>query len=244
MLKTIIIKATSLKSTSVIALAVFCVTMLSGLQAATGSGVLSHGTEQTASQAEHACEWPDAVTLAAVLPVAGEDGSYASGVVFERNRVLTAAHALTSSYRVFVTINNELRQARIVMMDRAKDLAVLSVDTGNIQPILIASSELQVKQPVWAVGFPRASGKETSSGVFTKVSGGALHTSAPIDVGQSGGGLLRCDNGHYELAGMLRGYGAYIKNNKFVKLENHSVSVAASTIQAFVGSRGFTTAEL
>ena len=182
------------------------------------------------------CQWPDATALEAVLPVAAEDGSYASGVVYERNKVLTAAHALSTSYRVFVSVNDEFRPARILMIDRHKDLAVLSVDTGSIAPLPIASKGLESRQPVWAVGFPRASGKETSSGVFTRETRGAVHTSAPIDQGQSGGGLLRCDNGSYRLAGMLRGYGAYVKDDQFVKLKNHSVSVAAATIERFVNS--------
>ncbi len=180
------------------------------------------------------CNWPDATTLGAILPVAGEDGSYASGVVFDRNKVLTAAHALDSSFRVFVSIDNEFRLARILRIDREHDLAILSVDTGAILPLQIASTMLAKHQAVWAVGFPRAQAKETSSGVFTKESHGALHTSAPIDLGQSGGGLLQCTNGSYQLAGMLRGYGAYVQGDQFIKLENHSVSVAASTIQEFI----------
>ncbi|MBX2823633.1 MAG: serine protease [Gammaproteobacteria bacterium] len=180
------------------------------------------------------CGWPDSDSLRAVLPVAAEDGSYASGVVFAQNRVLTAAHAIAPDTRVFVGVHNVYRKALVLMVDPVTDLAVLSVDTGSIQPLRIASADPRISEQVWAVGFPRAQAKTTSVGVFQKKMSGALHTSAPIDSGQSGGGLLSCEGGSYRLAGMLRGYGAYFKGGQYVKLENHSVSVAAATIQNFV----------
>lgn len=180
-----------------------------------------------------ACYWPDNASLSAVVPIAGEDGSYASGVVINQNRVLTAAHALSTSHRVFVHIEGQYRQARIMQMDRQEDLAMLSVDTTGIVPLPVAASDPGTNEPVWAVGYPRASGKETTPGMLTKNAAGSLHASASIDLGQSGGGLLLCQNGSYILAGMLRGYGAYVRGDQFVKLKNHSVSVGASTIQRF-----------
>lgn len=188
----------------------------------------------TAALADANCGWPDSDSLQAVLPVAAEDGSYASGVVVAQNRVLTAAHAIAPDTRVFVGVQNVYRKARVLLIDPATDLAVLSVDTGSIEPLRIANADPRISEQVWAVGFPRAQAKTTSVGVFQKKMRGALHTSAPIDSGQSGGGLLSCEGGSYRLAGMLRGYGAYIKGGEYVKLENHSVSVAAATIQSFV----------
>ena len=182
---------------------------------------------------EGRCLWPDAGSLNAIVAVAGEDGSYASGVVINPNRVLTAAHALSPSHQVFVNINNRYRPAKIVMIDRSDDLAMLSVDTRGVTPLHVASSDPLADEAVWAVGFPRASDKETTPGRLTRNNAGSLHASAGIDLGQSGGGLLFCNNGSYQLAGMLRGYGAYVEGDRFVKLRNHSVSVGASTIQRF-----------
>jgi len=175
----------------------------------------------------------DAGSLNAIVAVAGEDGSYASGVVINPNRVLTAAHALSTAHKVFVNINSRYRPAKIVMIDRADDLAMLSVDTSGVVPLHVASSDPLADEAVWAVGFPRASDKETTPGRLTRNNAGSLHASAGIDLGQSGGGLLFCNNGSYQLAGMLRGYGAYVQGDRFVKLRNHSVSVGASTIQRF-----------
>ncbi len=182
------------------------------------------------------CVWPDDKTLEAILPVATDHGSHASGVVFAPNRVLTAAHAIEGAEKFFVRVDEGFRSATLVLIDRANDLAVLAVDTHDITPVPLAASQPSQSQMVWAVGFPKAQGKTTSSGVFQRNRAGALHTSAPIDSGQSGGGLLTCDHGTYQLLGMLRGYGAYLSGDRYVKLQNHSVSVAAATIQRFIGS--------
>jgi len=204
-----------------------------GVAAALSVSILfAHGPVSAAPS----CEWPDEVALQAILPVATDHGSHASGVVVAPNRVLTAAHALNGGQQYFVRIDGGFRKARLIMKNAAHDLAVLDVNTDSIKPLPISAAEPSASQMVWAVGFPRAQGKTTSSGVFQKNRQGALHTSAPIDSGQSGGGLLSCERGHYELLGMLRGYGAYLSGNRYVKLQNHSVAVAATTIHRFVSA--------
>lgn len=184
--------------------------------------------------AETGCGWPDPDILRAVVPVAGESGSYASGVVVGQDRVLTAAHAIEDGDRLFVGMLSAYREAEILLVDRAKDLAILAVPTGDIPPLRLASNEPRISQQVWAVGYPKAQAKATSMGVFQRVDAGALHTSAPIESGQSGGGLLLCEGGNFLLGGMLRGYGAYLNGDHYIRLKNHSVSVAATTIQRFV----------
>lgn len=200
-----------------------------------GSGNWSDGVPPAPSGLQTSrCEWPDAASLQAVLPVATDSGSHASGVVYAHGRVLTAAHAVSGGGRFFVRTGADFRPATLVMVDHEKDLAVLSVDTRGIQPLPLAGNDPLDHDPVWAVGFPRARARELSSGFFQTRRDGALHTSAGIDAGQSGGGLLGCSRGRYHLAGMLRGYGAYLSGDRYVKLENHSVSVAATTIQRFL----------
>ena len=198
-------------------------------------GVLGFFTHGNAAAAPP-CEWPDESALEAILPVATDHGSHASGVVVAPDRVLTAAHALNGGQQYFVRIGGGFRKARLIMKSSAHDLAVLEVETDSIKPLPISVEEPSASQTVWAVGFPRAQGKTTSSGIFQRNRKGALHTSAPIDSGQSGGGLLSCEQGHYELMGMLRGYGAYLSGNRYVKLQNHSVAVAATTIHRFVSA--------
>lgn len=180
------------------------------------------------------CQRPDHRSLAAILPIATDHGSYASGIVFDNNRVLTAAHAVQGGAQFFVRVSSDFVKADLLLVDHLNDLAVLAVDTQMIEPIHIAGFAPTKSQAVWAVGYPRAQAMTTSTGVFQRDREGALHTSASIDSGQSGGGLLSCQNGSWQLLGMLRGYGAYLEGDAYVKLENHSVSVAAATISEFL----------
>jgi len=193
------------------------------------------GRSHAKSTFETVCEQPDSDTLAAIVQVATDHGSYASGIVFDDNRVLTAAHALMGAGHFFVRVGvGGFRSADLIMVDHASDLAVLAVDTAWIMPLMISGFKPVEYDPVWAAGYPRAQAITTSMGVFEQMSDGALHTSASIDSGQSGGGLLSCSHGRWSLVGMLRGYGAYRQGDHYVKLENHSVSVAGATINRFL----------
>ncbi len=182
----------------------------------------------------YSCEWPDRNTQNSIVPIVADDGSYASGIVIAHNRVLTAAHVIINSQRAFVGIDYGFTLAKILLVDEEKDLAVLAVNTEGINPIRLSSREPYANELVWAIGFPHARSKTTSIGNFKRKKNGALHTSAHIDAGESGGGLLSCDRGVFFLAGMLRGYGAYMDGRSTIKIENYSVSVAASEINQFI----------
>jgi len=188
-----------------------------------------------AAQADN-CGWPAQDALESVVRVTSDDGSHASGVVIGVNRVLTAAHAIDEQYQSYIRIDDVLYPATVAMIDRGKDLAILVVDSLNINPIPLGEGDLSGSAKVWAVGFPRAESKTTSSGSFKikAPTDGALHTTAPIDSGQSGGGLISCQQGKHVLAGMLRGFAAYVNGDEYVKIKNHSVSVAMNDIRNFI----------
>ena len=185
------------------------------------------------------CGWPERDALETIVRVTSDDGSHASGVVIERNMVLTAAHAVNEHYQSYIIVGEEVRSADIVLIDRSRDLAILEVETGAIQPIQLGANDLSTSAKVWAVGFPRAESKTTSSGSFKvkAATDGALHTTAPIDSGQSGGGLITCEAGQHVLAGMLRGFAAYVSGDSYVKIKNHSVSVATAEIRNFISQQ-------
>jgi len=168
--------------------------------------------------------------------VATDHGSHASGIVVDINRVLTAAHALQGAGHFFVRLNGTFRRADLLMVDHKADLAILAINTQRIMPLSVSGFEPSLSELVWAAGYPRAEEITLSRGVLEQLVGGTLHASASIDSGQSGGGLLSCFHGNWSLVGMLRGFGAYQQGDQFVKLENHSVSVAGSTITEFLRS--------
>ncbi len=210
---------------------------LASLTVATPAAIADRSTLALSNSpvlAQGVCSQPDLQTLQAIVPVATDHGSHATGVVYDDNRVLTAAHAVAGGGQFFVRVGDAFRAADLVMVDHAHDLAVLAVDTQLIRPLHIAGLDPIEAQPVWAVGYPRAQSIMTSMGVLQDYREGALHASASIDSGQSGGGLLSCNDGAWELLGMLRGYGAYLQGDHYIKIENHSVSVAAATINQFL----------
>ena len=190
----------------------------------------------TAMATESFCQWPNNQTLDSIVPIQSGQTSHASGVIISNNLVITAAHVLEDSSDVIAVVNEKYYQAKILFIDQETDIALLSVRTDNLSPIPLSKSELNARQEVWAVGFPRAQAQHTSIGQFNFKQAEAIHTSAGIDVGESGGGLLSCENGKFVLAGMLRGYGAYLTNGELVRLEDYSISVAASNIQIAIDS--------
>ncbi len=190
----------------------------------------------TAMAVDSVCQWPNNQTLDSVVPIQSGQISHASGVVVSNNLVITAAHVLEDYSDVVAVVNEKLYVAKILFIDPETDLALLSVWTDHLPPIPLSNAELNLKQEVWAVGFPRAQAQHTSAGFFNFKQAEAIHTSAGIDSGESGGGLLSCENGEFVLAGMLRGYGAYLTEGQLVRLDDYSISVAASNIRFAIDS--------
>ncbi len=184
-----------------------------------------------AKASEVTCHWPSNQILKSIVPIESGENSHASGVVVSNNLVITAAHALEDYYNTVVVINDEMYMASVLLVDKESDIALLSVWTENLEPIPLSQYDLYERQEVWAAGYPRAQSLHTSAGNFVSKKAEAIHTSAGIDSGESGGGLLSCENGQFVLAGMLRGYGAYRTEQGLVRLDDYSISVAASDIK-------------
>jgi hypothetical protein len=86
---------------------------------------------------------------------------------------------------------------------------------------------------VWAIGFPLALDMAVTQGRFQRVANGKLYTSAWITAGVSGGGLMRCHHGAYELAGIMRDYVAFLRGDSYVNA-SQSTSTPAASILAFL----------
>lgn len=180
------------------------------------------------------CNVPTDRILESVVRVTGDDGGKASGVVIAQDVVLTAAHVINGSKSVFVSSDGILKVAKIQSVDVANDLAVLQVSTNDLAPVPLSMNELRNNQPVWAIGYPLGGDMVLSLGHFQDNIDGKLHTSAPIDSGHSGGGLISCEANKHVLAGMLRAYAAYQRGDEYVRIKNFSISVSSRVIEDFI----------
>ena len=184
------------------------------------------------------CAEPGHDTLSSVVRVATHSGSEASGVVIAPDRILTAAHVVKHEADVLVHVHGRYLPASVIARDIENDLALLMADTGHLRPIRISNRHLLTAEPVWTVGYPLALELTTNFGRYQQHVNGAIHSSAGTNAGASGGGLLQCERGRYELAGMIRGYGAYWHAGELKRIEDLSISVPAETISSFAISAG------
>ena len=183
--------------------------------------------------ADPLCSRPGRETLTSIVRIATFDGGNASGVVVDQNMVLTVAHAINEDLIATVKYGEKSYIANVIATDIETDLALLSVETGDLEPVQLSRTQLKDFEPVWAIGFPLAREQMMSHGHFESDYNGRLYTSTYINSGSSGGGLLRCRAGIYELAGVVHGYVAYLEGDHYVNIGD-STSVPAEQILAFM----------
>jgi S1-C subfamily serine protease len=138
-----------------------------------------------------------------------------SGFVWDnQGHIVTNYHVIEEGDVFNITLpNQEQRQARLVGIEAAKDIAVLLIlgSTSGIQPLEIGSSkDLLVGQKVVAIGNPFGFDHTVTTGIVSAIgrnivgAGGVtikdmIQTDASINPGNSGGPLL---NSQGELIGM------------------------------------------
>jgi serine protease Do len=133
----------------------------------------------------------------------GRGRRFGSGTVIARDRVLTAAHHVRSE-GVTVTFAEERNAtAELVEVDRDLGLALLQVDTGEVEPLVWApaDAEVGIGTAVVALANPGGRGVRASLGFVAaadrgfrgprgrRVSGALEHT-ATLPRGSAGGPLL------------------------------------------------------
>lgn len=186
-------------------------------------------------QADMTCDVPTDEAMSAVVRVVGK-GVEGSGVVIDSNRVLTAAHVIEGMDEISIVHKGITRSAAIVSSFPEKDLALLVAETSDQQPIDLSRGWLAPSSTIWAVGFPLGGNQIASSGRIEAYAEGDVQTTASVNHGQSGGGLLGCENGQHVLAGMIRAFGALQEGDRLVRLDDYSVSVPSEDINQFVRS--------
>jgi serine protease Do len=133
----------------------------------------------------------------------GRGWGVGSGVVVEGGRVVTNAHNLRGDEATVTFADGRRETARVVGTDPDVDLAVLEVDTGDVEPVAWADADAApgIGAAVVALANPGGRGLRVTHGFVSsearrfrgprgrRVSGAIEHT-APLPRGSSGGPLV------------------------------------------------------
>ena len=149
----------------------------------------------------------DGVTDSSVF---GQEGGTATGsgfVVDEDGTILTNAHVVDGANRVTVSFEEggESVDAEVKGVDPDTDLAVVKIDPGDVEDLTVLplgdSSELEVGDPVVAIGNPFGLQRTVTTGIVSALQrqidapsgfsiSNVIQTDASINPGNSGGPLL------------------------------------------------------
>jgi Do/DeqQ family serine protease len=126
-----------------------------------------------------------------------------SGVIVSADgTILTNAHVIDGAEKITVLLNdNKTYDAKLVGDDKPSDLAVLKIEAQNMPFLNLGNSDsVRIGDIVLAIGNPLGIGQTVTAGIIsakgrrTGLSDGSfedfLQTDAPINRGNSGGGLV------------------------------------------------------
>jgi hypothetical protein len=138
-----------------------------------------------------------------VMDDSGRMIAFGSGVVIDRDAVITNCHVLRRGANISVKLGNAVRTADVQVSDEELDLCRLNVAGLDAPAVAIGSvKQLRTGQRVYAIGAPQGLELTISEGIVSSLrgvpGGTVIQTTAPISAGSSGGGL-------FDLSGRLVG---------------------------------------
>ena len=145
-----------------------------------------------------------------VVPVKMFSNSWGSGVIISSGdvtRIVSAYHVTVGEEWIKVKIDGKLYEATLVKEDQELDLSILEV---NIKSEYVAhihqDSTLQVFDEVFTVGSGMGVDPYPAKALVSRLNsrGGLFQYIGHIIRGQSGGGVFRRHNDHYELVGIIK----------------------------------------
>jgi len=137
------------------------------------------------------------------MDASGRMVAFGSGVVIDRDAVITNCHVLRQGVNINVKLEGAVRSADVQVSDEELDLCRLNVSGLGAPAVTIGTvKQLRTGQRVYAIGAPQGLDLTISEGIVSslrEVPGGTvIQTTAPISAGSSGGGL-------FDLSGRLVG---------------------------------------
>jgi serine protease Do len=133
----------------------------------------------------------------------GRGWGVGSGTVIAPGRVLTTAHNLRHTEATVTFSDGRQETGRVVGSDSDLDIAVIEVDTGDVEPVEWASSTEGpvIGRAVLALGNPGGRGLRVTPGFVSSTArsfrgprgrriAGAIEHTAPLPRGSSGGPLI------------------------------------------------------
>lgn len=133
------------------------------------------------------------------VPAQGQGSGF---ILDKQGHILTNLHVVSNAQTVEVTLHNKKQyKAKVLLTDKAHDLALLQIDAPDLQPATLADSRgLQVGQLVYAIGNPFGLSGTMTRGMISSIRSvrspmgnlisDAIQTDAAINPGNSGGPLL------------------------------------------------------
>ena len=154
------------------------------------------------------------------MPVERIQKSLGSGVIIKKNGlIVTNFHVIDGGQEIRVVLNNNREfKAKIVMVDKNADLALLKIDEESEEFPCIDirdADELKIGDDVLAIGNPYGIGQSSSRGIVSALAsrfGGSkdfrsyIQTDAAVNKGNSGGALISLEmNAAGDIKGRLVG---------------------------------------
>jgi hypothetical protein len=138
-----------------------------------------------------------------VMDDSGRMIGFGSGVVVDRDAVITNCHVIRRGVNINVKLGDAVRTADIQVADEELDLCRLNVSGLGAPAVAIGTvKQLRIGQRVYAIGAPQGLELTISEGIVSSLreipGGSVIQTTAPISPGSSGGGL-------FDLSGRLVG---------------------------------------
>ena len=135
-------------------------------------------------------------------------------IVDQDGLIVTNAHLTVGAKKIVVKLHKSAiyHQARLVTIDRGKDIAILKIDVPNLKPVKLGNSnKVQIGERVVSIGNPLGLESTISDGLISSwrtVKGGlkVLQISVPLSQGSSGGPLFNLQG---EVIGVTMG--SYLK---------------------------------